>query len=70
MSNEGFLQAGYEYIILDDCWQNPYRENYKLVADHVRFPSGISGLAEHVSHSLNSFRKMIIFSINFSTGTR
>lgn len=55
MSSGGFLEAGYEYIILDDCWQSRHRENNKLVADHVRFPRGIGGLAEHVSEQESSF---------------
>lgn len=49
MASEGYLTAGYNYIILDDCWMAKERdENGKLQADPVRFPSGIKVLADYV----------------------
>jgi hypothetical protein len=44
----GYLDAGYEYVALDDCWQAPYRVNGHVVPDPQRFPSGIDGLAKYV----------------------
>lgn len=46
---DGYLAAGYEYIIVDDCWLAPTRDaNGRLQPDPVRFPSGIRGLADYV----------------------
>ena len=46
--SEGYKDAGYEYVCLDDCWMAPRRENGHVVADSNRFPSGIQGLADYV----------------------
>lgn len=49
MSSEGYGEAGYEYIIIDDCWMaNERDENGKLQPDPERFPSGIKALADYV----------------------
>lgn len=49
----GSMKAvGYEYVVLDDCWMAPARDaNGDLMADPIRFPSGIKALAGYV-HSL------------------
>ena len=50
MVKKGFLAAGYEYIIIDDCWLSHDRdENGKLQPDPKRFPSGIKELADYVN---------------------
>lgn len=50
MVSGGYLEVGYEYIIIDDCWTKKERdENNKLQADPDRFPSGIKALADFVS---------------------
>ncbi|KRT82542.1 hypothetical protein AMK59_3795 [Oryctes borbonicus] len=52
MVSEGYLAAGYEYIIVDDCWMAKERdENGRLKPDPDRFPSGIKALADYV-HSI------------------
>lgn len=49
MAEDGYLDAGYEYIIIDDCWMAKERdEQDRLVADPKRFPSGIKALADYV----------------------
>lgn len=49
MVSEGYLDAGYEYIIIDDCWlANERDENGRLQPDPERFPSGIKALADYV----------------------
>jgi alpha-galactosidase len=48
MVNSGMKAAGYEYVNLDDCWQTSRDENGEIVADPVRFPSGIKALADYV----------------------
>ena len=50
MAADGYKDAGYEYIIIDDCW--PAHERTKdgqLQPDPDRFPSGIKALADYVS---------------------
>ena len=46
----GFRKAGYEYVIIDDCWLAKQRDsNGQLQPDPERFPSGIRALADYVS---------------------
>ncbi|CAK9290886.1 unnamed protein product [Gordionus sp. m RMFG-2023] len=57
--DEGYKDAGYEYVIIDDCWAEFDREKvyidskdstnfyYSLVADRKRFPSGIKYLTDY-----------------------
>lgn len=47
MIDSGLRDAGYEYIVLDDGWSLPHRdENGRLVADPEKFPRGIGALAD------------------------
>ena len=49
MVEDGYLAAGYQYIIIDDCWSLHERDaSGRLQADPDRFPSGIKALAEYV----------------------
>lgn len=53
MVSDGYLAAGYEYIIIDDCWAAKTRdENNRLRPDPERFPSGIKALADYVSRDI------------------
>ncbi|MCL2388255.1 MAG: glycoside hydrolase family 27 protein [Defluviitaleaceae bacterium] len=46
---EGYRDAGYEYIVIDDCWSLKERDSHgKLVADPKKFPKGIKSLADYV----------------------
>jgi hypothetical protein len=45
---DGWLDAGYQYINIDDCWMLPERAEGRLVPDPKRFPSGMAALG----HSL------------------
>ena len=47
----GLKDAGYEYIVLDDVWQNEKRVNGRLTWNKKKFPNGIPALAEYI-HSL------------------
>lgn len=38
MKDLGLLEAGYQYINIDDCWSLPRRVNGKLVPDPEKFP--------------------------------
>jgi alpha-galactosidase len=43
--SSGMKAAGYEYVVIDDCWQTKRDEKGKIVADPERFPSGMKALA-------------------------
>lgn len=47
---ESYLEAGYEYVNIDDCWSELERdENGKIVANKERFPRGKKFLSDYVS---------------------
>lgn len=49
MANSGLKEAGYEYIVIDDCWSEKQRDNSgRLVPDHWKFPDGIKSVADYV----------------------
>jgi alpha-galactosidase len=46
---EGYKDAGYEYIVIDDCWSLKERDaEGNLVADPEKFPSGMKALADYI----------------------
>lgn len=50
---DGFREAGYEYVNIDDCWMSHNRDiDGHLVADPKRFPNGIKYLAKYM-HARN-----------------
>jgi alpha-galactosidase len=60
----GMKDAGYQYIVIDDCWQVSRAADGAIVADPQRFPSGIKALADYV-HS-----KGLKFGIYSDAGTQ
>lgn len=47
--SEGYKDAGYEYIVIDDCWSLKQRDqDGKLVPDPAKFPSGMKALADYI----------------------
>jgi alpha-galactosidase len=48
ISTNGMKEAGYQYVVIDDCWQASRDENGFILADSQRFPSGIKALADYV----------------------
>ncbi len=44
----GMRDAGYEYVLIDDCWQASRDKDGFIVADPKTFPSGIKALADYV----------------------
>jgi len=45
----GLKDAGYEYIVIDDCWSLRERDkNKRLVPDPQKFPSGMKALSDYV----------------------
>ena len=47
MVSEGYAKVGYEYINIDDCWMARNSAG-DLIADPIRFPSGLKALADYV----------------------
>jgi alpha-galactosidase len=48
MVASGMKAAGYQYVVIDDCWQVSRAADGTIVADPQRFPSGIKALADYV----------------------
>ena len=49
MVKEGLLDCGYQYLVIDDCWQKKTRSaEGKLEADPVKFPHGIKYVSDYV----------------------
>jgi hypothetical protein len=48
MVASGMKDAGYQYVIIDDCWQVDRDGNGNIVPDPRRFPSGMKALADYV----------------------
>jgi alpha-galactosidase len=44
----GMKDAGYQYVVIDDCWQIERDGRGNIVADPKRFPSGMKALADYV----------------------
>ena len=64
MVKSGMKDAGYQYIVIDDCWQISRDSNGNIVPDPQRFSSGIKALADYV-HS-----KGLKFGIYSDAGTK
>jgi alpha-galactosidase len=65
MVTSGMRDAGYRYIVIDDGWMAPERdENGDFVADPAKFPSGMKALADGI-HALG-----LRFGIYTDAGTK
>ncbi len=64
MVESGMMDAGYEYIVIDDCWQVDRDENGEIVVDAERFPNGMKHVVDYV-HS-----KGLKFGIYSCAGTK
>jgi alpha-galactosidase len=64
MVNSGMKEAGYEYVVIDDCWQVGRDLNGNIIPDPERFPSGMKALVDYV-HS-----KDLKFGIYSDAGTK
>ena len=51
IASSGMRDAGYRYVVIDDCWHGQRDANGFITADSQRFPSGMKALADYV-HSL------------------
>ena len=59
----GMKDAGYEFVVIDDCWQTGRDAQGNIVADVEKFPNGIKAVADYV-HS-----KGLKFGIYTDAGT-
>ncbi|NUO58038.1 MAG: alpha-galactosidase [Hamadaea sp.] len=49
MASNGMRDAGYQYVVIDDCWFNPNRDGSgNLQGDPNRFPSGMKALGDYI----------------------
>jgi len=48
MVTSGMKDAGYQYVVIDDCWQVRRDENGNIVPDAERFPSGMKALGDYI----------------------
>jgi alpha-galactosidase len=49
MVDSGMRAAGYQYVVVDDCWQATTRDSAgNLRSDPVRFPSGMKALGDYI----------------------
>ncbi len=49
MAADGYLEAGYNYLVIDDCWSKRERgADGRLEADPEKFPHGMKAVADYV----------------------
>lgn len=49
MVSSGMKDAGYQYVVVDDCWFDPQRDSAgNLRADPTKFPSGMKALGDYI----------------------
>lgn len=48
MDSTGMSAVGYRYLIIDDGWQGGRDKKNNIIADPVKFPSGMKALADYV----------------------
>ena len=48
MASNGMKEAGYQYVVIDDCWHGPRDADGFITYDAKRFPGGIKALSDYV----------------------
>lgn len=49
MVSNGFAEAGYKYVVIDDCWAEMQRDSSgRLVASKEKFPHGMKALSDYI----------------------
>ena len=64
IASNGMKDAGYQFVVIDDCWQTSRDARGNIIADKDKFPSGIKALADYI-HS-----KGLKFGIYTDVGTK
>ena len=62
--SSGMRDAGYRYVVIDDCWQVSRDASGTIAADPKRFPDGIKAVADYV-HS-----KGLLFGLYSDAGAK
>jgi len=44
----GMYDAGYQYVVLDDCWQSGRDSLGNIIPDPEKFPSGMKALGDYI----------------------
>ncbi|KQM64098.1 alpha-galactosidase [Sphingomonas sp. Leaf16] len=48
IASNGMKAAGYEYVVIDDCWHGARDANGFITEDRQRFPSGLKALSDYI----------------------
>merc|ERR1712048_638747 len=49
MADDGYLQAGYDTVSIDDCWENRSRDvDGHLIPNPERFPNGMKAMGDYM----------------------
>lgn len=64
IASNGMRDAGYKFVVIDDCWHGSRDENGFITEDRERFPSGLKALGDYI-HS-----KGLKFGIYSDAGTK
>ena len=64
MISSGLKEAGYEYVVIDDCWLIGRDEEGNMIPDPDRFPNGMKAVGDYI-HSLG-----LKFGIYTDVGTK
>jgi len=48
MVSSGMKEAGYDYIVIDDCWQIGRDEEGNIIPDPERFPNGMKAVGDYI----------------------
>lgn len=50
MVEKGLVDAGYDYLVIDDCWSERERDEKtdKIIPDHEKFPLGMKDVSDYV----------------------
>lgn len=60
MAADGYKDAGYQYVSIDDCWASKERDSKgRLQPDPKRFPSGMKALADYVRYIMSKFYSLL-----------
>lgn len=48
MASNGMKEAGYQFVVIDDCWHGARDANGFITEDKTRFPGGLKALGDYI----------------------
>lgn len=48
IASNGMKEAGYQFVVIDDCWHGPRDANGFITEDKTRFPGGLKALGDYI----------------------